>query len=221
MAESYYGYPGLNGYDTVVKIADGEAYVYCVSEGRFIKNNDCLKAKYDAGCDEFTQEQFYTILAEIVAKNFHLAIMSQNVMRALRIALQAHEGQVDKAGRSYIFHPLKVAESQQTEEATIAALLHDVVEDSSFTLDTLTAAGFSAAVIEAVKLLTHAPDVSYEDYVEAISHNDIARVVKIADLTHNLDDSRLPAPKILREAEKRAAKRQKYLASLKFLKEQK
>ncbi len=150
----------------------------------------------------------------------NLANPTDNIMLALDIAKKAHKGQVDKAGKPYVLHPLKVAESQKTEETTIVALLHDVVEDSDYTLEQLEASGFSPAVMETVRLMTHDKNVSYEEYIRTISRNEIARAVKIADLTHNLDESRLPLPETEQEANERKARREKYLAALSFLQKQ-
>ena len=111
--------------------------------------------------------------------------------KAMRLAYQAHHGQVDKTGLPYIFHPMHLAEQMQDENTTIAALLHDVVEDTPYTLGDLAAEGFPAAVIDALALLTHDPAVPYFDYVYALRENEIARAVKRADLLHNSDLSRL------------------------------
>jgi (p)ppGpp synthase/HD superfamily hydrolase len=113
---------------------------------------------------------------------------------ALRIAYGAHHGQVDKSGAPYIFHPAHLAERMDTEEEIIVALLHDVVEDSSVTIDELAAEGFSPAVIDALRLLTHDPETAYLDYVRAIKDNPLAKKVKLADLKHNSDVTRFDLP---------------------------
>lgn len=77
------------------------------------------------------------------------------------------------------------------EDSTIVALLHDVVEDTDTTFEEVESYGFSQNVIDALKLLTHTNDVEYEDYIRNISTNDLARKVKLADLRHNMDTSRL------------------------------
>jgi (p)ppGpp synthase/HD superfamily hydrolase len=79
----------------------------------------------------------------------------------------------------------------EDEETTVVALLHDVIEDTDMTIDALRDMGFSERVISAIALMTHAPEVPYMDYVRAIKTNDIARQVKLADLAHNSDLSRL------------------------------
>lgn len=109
------------------------------------------------------------------------------IEKALFIALTAHSGQVDKAGKPYILHPLTVAMMQNTEEEFIAGLLHDVVEDSDVTLEYLEEQGFSKEILEAVRLLTHEEGEDYLEYVKKIRGNKIATRVKIADLKHNSD----------------------------------
>ena len=118
-------------------------------------------------------------------------------IKAMNIAYIAHHGQVDKADVPYIFHPLHLAETMEDEYTCCAALLHDTVEDTDVTLEQLSAE-FPAEVVDAVRLLTHDPDTDYYDYVRAIRDNPIAMKVKLADLTHNTDETRfagVPAPK--------------------------
>ena len=111
--------------------------------------------------------------------------------KAMDICFEAHKDQKDKSGQPYVFHPFHLAERMTDEETTIVALLHDVVEDTSVTLDDLAAEGFSDSVLEAIALMTHAPGVNYMDYVAEMKKNPIAKAVKIADLTHNSTLSRL------------------------------
>ena len=111
--------------------------------------------------------------------------------KAMIIAYRAHHGQIDHSGVPYIFHPLHLAEQMDDEATTCAALLHDVVEDTSVTLDEL-AVSFPKEVIDAVALLTHSDDVPYFVYVERIKSKPIARAVKLADLRHNCDPTKLP-----------------------------
>lgn len=110
---------------------------------------------------------------------------------ALKLCFEAHKEQVDKSGIPYVFHPFHVAEQVETEEEVCVALLHDVMEDSDIAVDDIRAAGMSESVVEALLLLTHDPDVEYMDYISALSGNAIARKVKLADLRHNSDLSRL------------------------------
>ena len=111
--------------------------------------------------------------------------------KAMRLAFDAHKDQVDKSGLPYVFHPFHLAEQMQTEETVTAALLHDVVEDTDYSLHDLAEMGFPKSVMEALALLTHDPSIPYLDYVAKIKDNPIARAVKQADLRHNSDTSRL------------------------------
>ena len=110
---------------------------------------------------------------------------------ALAIARKAHAEQVDKAGVDYIQHPLYVASQVKTEQEKAVALLHDVLEDSDITAADLLAYGLSNEVVTAVQTLTKKKGQSYQDYLEKVKSNNLARVVKLADLKHNSDLSRL------------------------------
>lgn len=111
--------------------------------------------------------------------------------RALRLCFDAHKEQTDKTGLPYVFHPFHLAEQMTDEMTTICALLHDVIEDTEYTLEDIEKMGFPSEVVEALRLLTHDERVPYMDYVRKISENPIAKAVKIADLRHNSDLSRL------------------------------
>ena len=111
--------------------------------------------------------------------------------KALKICFDAHKDQTDKAGVPYVFHPFHLAEQMEDEETTIVALLHDVVEDTEYTLGDLRSMDFGDNVMEALALMTHDEAVPYMDYVAKIKSNPIARAVKLADLRHNSDLSRL------------------------------
>lgn len=114
--------------------------------------------------------------------------------KAMRLCFAAHAGQLDKGGVPYVFHPFHVAEQMEDELSTVVALLHDVVEDTDYTLEDLARMGFPERALSALKLLTHDKRVPYLDYVAAIRHDPIARAVKLADLRHNSDLSRLSNP---------------------------
>lgn len=111
--------------------------------------------------------------------------------KAYKIAFDAHRDQLDKTGLPYIHHPLHLAAQMTDEVTTCVALLHDVVEDSDMTFEELEAMGFGGEIIDALRLLTHADDVPYMDYVREIKKNPVAAAVKRADLMHNSDLSRL------------------------------
>lgn len=136
--------------------------------------------------------------------------------KAMRICYDAHEGQVDKSGVPYVFHPIHLAEQMETEEEICTALLHDVVEDTKWTLKELEAEGFPTSVLEAVRLLTREKDVPYMAYIERLSGNQIARKVKLADLEHNSDLTRL-----IEVTERDLRRQEKYFLAKEFLLRQK
>ena len=127
---------------------------------------------------------------------------------AIAIAANVHKGQVDKAGDPYILHPLRMMMRMETEEAKIAAVLHDVVEDSTpedkWTIERLAGVGFSKQVLEAVACLTKADGEQYEDFISRAAADPVARLVKIADLEDNMNMLRLDhvRPKDLDRLEK-------------------
>lgn len=118
-------------------------------------------------------------------------IYTELTKKALKLCFAAHKEQQDKSGLPYVFHPFHLAEQMEDELTTVTALLHDVVEDSPYTLTDLREMGFPEEVLAALALLTHDDDTPYLDYVARIRENPIARTVKLADLRHNSDLSRL------------------------------
>ena len=113
--------------------------------------------------------------------------------RAIQIATEAHKGQLDKAGRDYIGHPLRVMEMGKTEDEKIVGVLHDVIEDTDWTFEKLEAEGFSREVIEALKCVTKlSENENYDEFIERVKKNPLAVAVKINDLTDNMDIRRLP-----------------------------
>ena len=110
--------------------------------------------------------------------------------KAMRLAYDAHQGQTDKGGLPYVFHPYHLAEQMPDEASVCVALLHDVVEDADVSFEELERS-FPSEVVDAVRLLTRQPGVDYLDYVRAIKSDPIAVRVKLADLAHNSDESRL------------------------------
>ena len=114
--------------------------------------------------------------------------------KAISIAVKAHTGQLDKGGKPYILHPLHVMMQMDTEEERITAILHDVLEDSSVSLVTLCLVGIPTTVVNALSILARKKGQSYREYIKDISENKLATKVKIADLEHNMDLSRIPNP---------------------------
>lgn len=111
---------------------------------------------------------------------------------AIILATDAHRGQLDKAGEPYIFHPLRVMMAMRFHEDRIAAVLHDVVEDTDVTIADLVKMDFPTQSIDAVEALTHAKGEPYMDYIHRVALNYIATRVKLADLADNMDLERLP-----------------------------
>jgi len=132
--------------------------------------------------------------------------------KALKLCFQTHKEQVDKTGMPYVFHPFHLAEQMTDEISTVCALLHDVVEDSDCTFEDLSEMGFPEEAIAVLRLLTHEKSVPYMEYVQTLSSNPTARAVKMADLRHNSDLTRLD------EVDEKALERaKKYKKALEFL----
>ena len=132
-------------------------------------------------------------------------IYTNQTKKAIRLMYRAHKDQTDKSGLPYVFHPWHVAESMEDENSTVVALLHDVVEDTDITLDDLRGMGFHEEVLEALSLMTRTEGEDYFVYVRRLAQNPIARRVKLADLAHNSDLSRLD-----KVTDKDRARREKY-----------
>jgi (p)ppGpp synthase/HD superfamily hydrolase len=115
--------------------------------------------------------------------------------KAISIAALAHQGQTDKAGTPYILHPLRLMMRMRSEDAMIAAVLHDVVEDSAendkWTIERLRDSGFSEEILKAVDCLTKRPGEDYSAFIDRAAANPIAREVKIADLEDNMNMLRM------------------------------
>lgn len=131
-------------------------------------------------------------------------IYTAKTKAALKLCFEAHKNQTDKSGMPYVFHPFHLAEQMKDEDTTIVALLHDVVEDTDYTIADLKRMGFPTNVLEALELLTHNDGTPYMEYVAKIKDNPIAKAVKLADLEHNSDLSRLDTvdEKVLKRKEK-------------------
>lgn len=121
--------------------------------------------------------------------------VSSALEKALSLATEAHGGQVDKGGRPYINHPIAVAAMVDSEDEKVVALLHDVVEDTGITLEDLHRKyGFSSKIVYAVDCITKRAGESLHDYLLRVKRSELATAVKIADLTHNSDLSRISEP---------------------------
>lgn len=138
-------------------------------------------------------------------------INTKMTREAMKIAYNAHYNQFDRAGVPYIYHPIHLAENMDSEIACVVALLHDVVEDTDIRMEEL-AKTFPKEVIEILKLLTHDKEVDYMEYIKGIKENAIARKVKIEDILHNADETRLDTI-----TEEDIVRREKYKKALEFL----
>ena len=132
---------------------------------------------------------------------------------AISIAVRAHQGQVDKAGASYILHPLRVMFQMKNEDEMIAAVLHDVVEDTNVTLEDLEKKGFERSVLEAIASVTRREGETYEDFVIRAGLHPIGAKIKAADISDNMDLNR-----IVSLSQKDLDRVQKYHSSLAVLK---
>ena len=132
--------------------------------------------------------------------------------KALKICFDAHKDQVDKTGMPYVFHPFHLAEQMDTEDAVCVALLHDTVEDTDISFEDLINEGFNENIINALKLLTHNDDTPYLEYVARIKENPLTRKVKLADLRHNSDLTRIDL-----NVDKIPPKYNLYLEAIKYL----
>ena len=132
--------------------------------------------------------------------------------KAYEIAKKAHLGQIDKAGEDYIKHPEKVASFVNSDEEKAVAYLHDVIEDTELTLEDLREYGFSEEVLKAVDVITKKKGQDYQTYLYSVKGNKLARVVKLADLRHNSDLTRL-----MNITEKDRERKEKYQKAIDFL----
>ncbi|MCH4072608.1 GTP pyrophosphokinase [Pseudoramibacter sp.] len=137
--------------------------------------------------------------------------------KAMNLMYEVHKNQRDKGNVPYVFHPWHVAEQMRDEISAAAALLHDVCEDGDVRLADLRQMGFPEAVVKAVDLLTRRPGQTYSAYIEKLEDDPVARQVKIADLIHNQDLSRLSKT----DSEKTLKRQQKYAKALTYLKQYK
>ncbi len=117
-----------------------------------------------------------------------------NLDKAILIAVRAHQNQQDKAGQTYILHTLRLMLKMDSETEMIAAVLHDVVEDSIWTVATLRKQGFSEEVLAVLDCLTRREQETYDEFIERVKLNPTARKIKIADLEDNMAIKRISKP---------------------------
>lgn len=132
--------------------------------------------------------------------------------KAIAIAVEAHRGQIDKAGKSYILHPLRVMQRGKNDNEMIVGILHDTVEDTPVTIEMLRLEGFSDEILNALSCITKEQGEDYDHFIDRILTNPLAAQVKLYDMEDNMNRDRLPFPTAKDEA--RFAKYEKYHAVL-------
>lgn len=132
--------------------------------------------------------------------------------KAIRIAVEAHAGQIDRAGKAYILHPIRVMLCGRTEEEMICGILHDVIEDTPVSVDMLRMEGFSEAVLDALDAISKRIGEEYSDFIERVAQNELATIVKLNDLHDNMNRDRI---KEYKEADER--RHEKYIRAQKRL----
>ncbi len=141
-------------------------------------------------------------------------IYTDMTRKAIKFCIKAHDGQLDKSGLPYMLHPVHVAEMMDDELSVCTALLHDVAEDTPYTIEDIKKEGFPEAVTDAVRILTKNRDMEYMDYIKRVKTNPLAVKVKLADIEHNSDLTRVP---VVSEADimrnKKYKKAKEYLES--------
>lgn len=142
----------------------------------------------------------------------NMTVTNPLLEKAFQIAAKAHEGQVDKAGAAYIFHPIRVSNRCKTDDERIVALLHDTIEDTNITPEYLLSEGFPRNIVDAILSVTRNEEESYEDFVKRSYLNPIGRQVKIHDLEDNMDITRLE-----QITEKDLSRLNKYLKAYRYL----
>ena len=136
----------------------------------------------------------------------------QTLADAIRLAVEAHRHQLDKAGAPYYLHPLRVMLTMDSEEEMMVAVLHDLLEDTPHTPATLRTLGYPEHVLHTLDLLSRREDESYDQFIDRLKPDPLARRVKLADLEDNMDITRLADI-----TEKDLARLQRYLKAWRTL----
>ncbi len=201
----------INKDEIVMKDEKGTAYCYSFGEERWYQSR--IMERYCTKGD-FLYNQYYEI-TEKDAENL-IEKQREKLMSLLNLAEKTaerlHSGQKDKGGKPYFEHPKAVASFLKNTEYKIVGYLHDVIEDTETTAEDLLEMGFTERIVNSVVLLTKSKEVQYEQYLHKISMDKCACNVKMADLRHNMDISRIPSP-----TEKDYARLEKYRKAYEFL----
>lgn len=195
----------------VVKDDNGKRYTYRFGAEEWVRSGIMVRYMWP---DDSKFDQ-YIIISEEKALQL-LDEQRRNLDKllelAIEVATQAHKGQLDKGGNPYILHSQAVAAALDSTENKIVAYLHDVVEDTEITLEDLKEMGFTYRIVNSIRILTKPKDISYEDYLKSVKKDSNAWHVKMADIKHNMDISRIPEP-----TAKDFARIEKYKKALAFL----
>lgn len=195
----------------VVKDDNGKRYTYRFGAEEWVRSGIMVRYMWpdDSKFDQYiiiSEEKALQLLDE------QRRILDKLLELAIEVATQAHKGQLDKGGNPYILHPQAVAAALDSTENKIVAYLHDVVEDTEITLEDLKEMGFTYRIVNSIRILTKSKDISYEDYLKSVKKDSNAWHVKMADIKHNMDISRIPEP-----TAKDFARIEKYKKALAFL----
>ena len=207
----YYKLTDKLNYNEVVKDDNGKRYTYRFGAEKWVRSGIMVRYMWpdDSKFDQYiviSEEKAMQLLDEQRNK------LDQLFSLAIKVATEAHEGHLDKGGNPYILHPQAVAASLDNTENKIVAYLHDVIEDTDVTLDKLEKLGFTYRIVNSVRILTKSKDVSYDDYLKSVKKDSNAWHVKMADIKHNMDISRIPKP-----TAKDFSRIEKYKKALAFL----
>lgn len=201
----------LNKDEIVKQESRNIEYQYSFGEEQWIRSSIMMMYRW-ADNDEYGQFEEVPETEALMLLDSQRNKYNQLLELAIKVATEAHAGQVDKGGKPYINHPQAVAASLTNTEYKIVAYLHDVCEDTSITFDDLKDMGFTYRIVNSICLLTKTDELTYEEYLRRLRMDSCARAVKMADLKHNMDITRIPNP-----SEKDYARIEKYKKSLAFL----
>lgn len=201
----------LNKDEIVKQESRNVEYQYAFGDEHWIRSSIMMMYRW-ADNDEYGQFEEIPEAEALMLLDSQRDKYNQLLELAIKVATEAHAGQVDKGGKPYINHPQAVAASLTNTEYKIVAYLHDVCEDTSITFDDLKDMGFTYRIVNSIRLLTKTDELTYEEYLRKLRMDSCARAVKMADLKHNMDITRIPNP-----SEKDYARIEKYKKSLAFL----
>ena len=197
----------------VVKEVEGKRYTYRFGAEEWVSSEimTCYMCAEDCKYGQYiviTEDEVEKLLDE------QRKLLNHLYKLAVQVATDAHNGQLDKGGNPYILHPTAVAESLDSTEHKIVAYLHDVCEDTEITFDDLAQMGFTPRIVNSIRNITKVKGVSYDDYLKSVKKDSNALYVKMADIKHNMDISRIKNP-----TQKDYDRIEKYKKALAYLEE--